>query len=91
MVDPMLTPGVEAAGWTQTPASRLDSILSVEPEPDPQRKSPREVQALADMTDIEHECRHGALPLDGKKPEGCDCWTQARTRALARLTETSPW
>jgi hypothetical protein len=71
--------------------SRLDSITSVKPEPDPQRKSPRDVQALTDLTDTENECRHGALPLDREKPLGCDCWTQARTRALARLTETSPW
>lgn len=51
----------------------------IESQPDPV-----EVQARINMTDADNECPHGALPLDSKKPDGCDCWTQARAAALAR-------
>lgn len=54
-------------------------------------EDPRTVQARINVTDVEFECKHGALPLDREKPEGCDCWTQARARALASIEESQRW
>jgi hypothetical protein len=48
---------------------------------------PRLVQARINLTNAERECPHEALPTDGEFPEGCDCWTQARARGLARDSE----
>jgi hypothetical protein len=48
------------------------------------------VQLRVNLTDSEHECSHGRLPLDRNKPPECSCWTAAMTDALANRRQEDP-
>ena len=48
------------------------------------------VQALINLTEASAECDHGALPLDRKKPDDCNCWTVEATNALAHRQQENP-
>jgi hypothetical protein len=48
------------------------------------------VQVRINLTDVEHECEHGALPLDRRKPRNCFCWSPAAVAALANRVQDNP-
>jgi hypothetical protein len=50
---------------------------------------PAEVQRLINVTDAEHECAHGALPYDRRKPAGCACWDNGAGGALEQRVQES--
>jgi hypothetical protein len=66
-------------GWHPSPVKREFAALRA-----------YKAAMVVKLTDTEYECAHGALPLDRKKPDGCECWTPAMTDALANRVQDSP-
>jgi hypothetical protein len=67
------------SGWHPDPVKREFAALEA-----------MKVQLRVNLTDSEHECSHGRLPLDRNKPPECSCWTDAMTDALANRRQEDP-